>query len=980
MKGIKKRFLSILLATVMVLTMMPFTATATENATENEYVYLSISYDGQYINDKNGTSIVYLPISFEEIASVNLAEYGLENMLYDADGDGEYETTALQLLIYAHEEIYGGDWSDVDFDALPGSSYFKGGIFGFTENLMYFHNGDFPVDESQSSEGMTVGATSDRIVLEAGDFIDVASFECYSFLWDQLGGFHFFADSEGEFLHDFEVEAGENLSAKLMHSFCDLMFGQSYLYGAADYEVYYGKTYGVSEGTFTTDGDGNLDIVIDTPGTYYLWCYGANGSDDGTHSGCDYYNETQEPCIVSTPAYAVLTVTGETEPTPTPEPEQPRQPQSVSNVLNSTMAQLATTVTAPSFGTNAGEWTVFSLARGGYFAKDNIYFSDYYKRIVETVNETAANVNMNGALDKNKSTDNSRLIVALSSIGKDATTVGEWNLVEAYSANGINWIKKQGINGTIWTLIALDSNNYTTSDETIRQQCVDALLEAQHDDNGWSLVTAKAKASNVDITCMTLTALYPYRNQPEVAVACEKAIQWLSDSQLTTGGFPYGASETSESCAWAIVALTTWGINPDTDARFIKNGKSAVDNLLTYYLESEAMFAHQGTEPNAMATDQACYALVAYDRFVKGKNALYDMSDVEFDKKPEIVIGKPVATLRLPENIVSEVGETFNVTLSLDQWNNEAGYKMVDFIVNVPDGLNVTEVIAEGSLNGGEVSYNLEKDTGKLRVVYFDAVNHSDLTVNSAIFPAPLFTITFCVESITEDGYIGTDSTSVVLSEEGYQCLNIVLAGMSIKRTSDSTDEEAMLVVDTTNAVGTIVVVKGLTYSAICLYKGDDVDLIPFGKMAVAVAVVGAGEEISKLTFDNDDYEYEFLYSEELSAATNIHTYVALVDSSIDMKEFAVKTNFVMEKEDASAVTFGDTNGDGIVNAQDALGVVDTWLRKTDAPSDNEILAMNVNGDSRINTFDALGIVETFVDGTEYIIVTMAKSLNGAAE
>ena len=25
-------------------------------------------------------------------------------------GDGDYETTALQLLIYAHEELYGGDW------------------------------------------------------------------------------------------------------------------------------------------------------------------------------------------------------------------------------------------------------------------------------------------------------------------------------------------------------------------------------------------------------------------------------------------------------------------------------------------------------------------------------------------------------------------------------------------------------------------------------------------------------------------------------------------------------------------------------------------------------------------------------------------------------------------------------------------------------------------------------------------------------
>jgi hypothetical protein len=127
---------------------------------------------------------------------------------------------------------------------------------------------------------------------------------------------------------------------------------------------------------------------------------------------------------------------------------------------------------------------------------------------------------------------------------------------------------------------------------------------------------------------MTLTALYPYRDQPEVAAACAEAIEWLSSAQLATGGFPYGKSETSESSAWAIVALCTWGINPDTDSRFIKNGKSAVDNLLSYYVEADKMFAHQGTESNAMATDQASYALIAYDRLCKGKNVLYDCSDV----------------------------------------------------------------------------------------------------------------------------------------------------------------------------------------------------------------------------------------------------------------------------------------------------------------------------------------------------------------
>ena len=622
------------------------------------------------------------------------------------------------------------------------------------------------------------------------------------------------------------------------------------------------------------------------------------------------------------------------------------------------MAQLATTVTAPKFGTNAGEWTVFGLARGGYFAKDNAYFTDYYNRIVETVNELASDVNLSGALDKNKSTENSRLIVALSAIGKDATSVGNWNLVEPYSANGINWIRKQGMNGTIWALIALDSGNYATSDSTIRQQCVDSILEARHNDGGWSLVTAKAQPSNVDITCMTLTALYPYRDQPAVAAACEEAIEWLAESQLTTGGFPYGQGETSESCAWAIVALTTWGINPDTDPRFIKGGKSAVDNLLTYYLADEAMFEHgKGAGANAMATDQSTYALVAYNRFVKSKPALFDYSDVDFSAD-EVVIGKPKATLGLPSQISDDIGKTFNATICLDQWDNAAGYKLIDFIMNVPKGLSVTNITASSRLVGGTVNYNLETDTGKLRFTYFDANNHNDITVinneSGNTFPATFFTITFKVDSVKEGDK-----------------LDINFEGMSIKLSSDTKD---VVVVDTTKATGKIDVVKGISYSAVCLYTGDDIDLIPSTKKAVAVSVVGI-ENATGLTYNDGTKNYEFKYSAEISEKTGVATYVALVDASIDMAQFVNKANFTFKEDDASEITFGDANGDGVINAQDALAAVDTWLRKTDAPDDDEILALNVNSDSRINTFDALGIVEAFVDDSEYLIVTKAASL-----
>ena len=637
--------------------------------------------------------------------------------------------------------------------------------------------------------------------------------------------------------------------------------------------------------------------------------------------------------------------------------EAKREAQDVSEVLDATLAQLAATVTEPVFGTTAGEWTVLSLARGGYFAKDNAYFTDYYNRIVATVNETAASVNMNGALHKNKSTENSRLIVALSAIGKDATSVGDWNLVEAYSANGFDWIKKQGLNGTIWALIALDSNNYTTSDATIRQQCIDAILAAQHDDGGWALSANLTYASDPDVTGMALTALYPYREQPAVAAAVEEAFACLSAMQHENGTFASGGSECAESCAWVIVSCTTWGINPDTDSRFIKNGNSVVDALLTHYLEESDTFEHvAGAGSNAMATDQSCYALVAYDRLLNEQPALFDYSDVTFETVTPPATTDFSATLGLPENVENVPGTTFNGVISVNGWNNEAGYKLIDLIVDVPAGLSVTNVTAGNRLAGGALSYNLAE--GKLRIVYFDANENSDLTTSGNSFPVELFNITFSVENVT----VGNT-------------LDIAISEMSLKLTSDSTNEDSKVDITTEDAEGSVTVVEGRTFSAGVLYQGDGVDLIPADKKAVVITVTQL-EGTKKLTFNDGTTTVEFKYNAEISEKMGVTAYIALVDADMDMDAFENAENFTIDEADADSITFGDINGDGVINAQDALAAVDMWLRKGDEPTDDDILTANVNGDGRIDTYDALGIVEAFVyDDREYVVVTKATTI-----
>ena len=635
---------------------------------------------------------------------------------------------------------------------------------------------------------------------------------------------------------------------------------------------------------------------------------------------------------------------------PEPEPVD-RVAQSVTAQVNAVMAQLAADVPAPAFGTNAGEWTVLTLARGGYYAKDNSYFTDYYDRIVATVNEKAASINLNGALDKTKSTENSRLILALSAIGKDATSVGDWNLIKPFE--DFNFIKKQGINGPVYALLALDSHNYQTENTTIREQCIQYILDKKIADGGWAM---SANIADPDMTAMTLQALAPYRNQPAVAEAAEAAFAKLSEIQGDNGGYTSWGSVNSESCAQVVVACASWGINPDTDARFVKNGKSVVDALLAHYLEDEARFQHIiGDGANGMATDQGSYALVAYDRLVNGKTSLYDYSDVIFDE-PVPSGDEMVATLGLPTEI--NPGAAFNATISINKWDNEAGYKLIDLIVNIPEGVSVTDVIASSRLEGGEVVWNVEEETGKLRIVYFDANEHTNLTITGEEFPAELFTIALKADSVA-----------------GGSKVNVAISGMSVKLTSDSADDASMEEVNTDTAKDTVDVVVGISFSAKCLYTGDDVDIIPSTKKAVAVAITGIAKG-SKLTFKDGETEIVFQYSKEITEKTGVSTYVALVDAEIDMAKFIDEKNFTIAAvSEENAITFGDTNGDGVVNAEDALAAVNTWLRVGEEPTDIQILTMNVNGDSRINTYDALGIVEAFVNKTDYIVVTKAATI-----
>ncbi|MFA9424222.1 MAG: S-layer homology domain-containing protein [Sedimentibacter sp.] len=302
----------------------------------------------------------------------------------------------------------------------------------------------------------------------------------------------------------------------------------------------------------------------------------------------------------------------------------------LNDVINNTAEYIYRTVQNPQVGSIGGEWAVLGLARSGYDVPKE-YYQKYYATVESYVKS------LKGNLHDKKYTEYSRIIVALSSIGRDASNVGGYNLLTALGDyDKTIW---QGLNGPIWALIALDSGNYKmpqnpeAKTQATRDMYIQRILDCQLSDGGWSLFgEAYAESdgdgiSDPDITGMALQALAKYQYRDDVKKATEEALDCMSEKQSKKGGFSSWGQDNSESCVQMLVALCELGI-PIDDPRFVKDGNTMLDNLMTYYLKDKG-FLHtaSGSGSNMMATEQAFYGLVAVKRIKEGKNSLYRMDD-----------------------------------------------------------------------------------------------------------------------------------------------------------------------------------------------------------------------------------------------------------------------------------------------------------------------------------------------------------------
>ena len=273
------------------------------------------------------------------------------------------------------------------------------------------------------------------------------------------------------------------------------------------------------------------------------------------------------------------------------------------------------------------EWYILGLARSG-----RKVFDDYYKAIEKYVSE---NIDENGRLDEKRATDNAKLVLVLSALDKDVTDVGGHDLLKALS--DMDYVTQQGLSGAIYALLAFDCRGYDIPsadknvEQTSREGLVKYILDKQLKDGGWAYSGDKAEP---DMTAMALQALAAYyKTDAKVKEAADKAVTCLSKLQNTTGGYDSYGSANSESAAQVITALTALGIDPDNDARFVKNGASVLDSLCGFYVDGGGFRHVSDGKLDPTATAQGYYALAAYYRFAGSQTALYDMTDLDTVEK-----------------------------------------------------------------------------------------------------------------------------------------------------------------------------------------------------------------------------------------------------------------------------------------------------------------------------------------------------------
>ena len=266
-----------------------------------------------------------------------------------------------------------------------------------------------------------------------------------------------------------------------------------------------------------------------------------------------------------------------------------KMPEDVQNIAAETAKYLVKNNSDPSIGAVGGEWLVIAVNLSDYDAPDSFY-SRYYDNVRAEVKSKK------GIITDTHYSEYVRLILCLHQLGKDFANVEGYDLrpyLDDYEK-----ISDQGSTTASFALIASKIGGFQLENEGAY---IDLILAETGEP------TAMGEAGLTDYLAMALEALSFYRGRGDVDSFIENSLAVLSAKQGTDGGM-----NNCEATAECIMMLVQLGIDPFTDERFIKDGKTLADGLMLWYL-GKGQFMHDSQLPeyDPLATEKALMALDA---------------------------------------------------------------------------------------------------------------------------------------------------------------------------------------------------------------------------------------------------------------------------------------------------------------------------------------------------------------------------------
>ncbi|MBB6697975.1 DUF4430 domain-containing protein [Clostridium algidicarnis] len=266
---------------------------------------------------------------------------------------------------------------------------------------------------------------------------------------------------------------------------------------------------------------------------------------------------------------------------------------------------------------SSNSWAALSLDKYGIKSDES-----YLKTWVEEIEKDG--------LTELNAIDIESKIMALTALGYSSYDFAGHNLVEElYNRNLNDFYNNEVAFGLLaYNYLGL-KDEYKIGEKELIESLLNLKLSYKSEDKnlvGWTWYGDKI---DPDMTAVVISALSPYYRGREiegvdnkkVKDSVDEAVKTLALLQNENGDIlgQYGSS--SETNSFAIIALTSLGINPEGEM-FTKEKGDLVSALLSYSGDNGQFNHDDKSKNNYISTEEALRALISLDEF--SKNGIYD--------------------------------------------------------------------------------------------------------------------------------------------------------------------------------------------------------------------------------------------------------------------------------------------------------------------------------------------------------------------